>query len=126
MTFHLANHCPDMRGSRYRTKRWVLGFGAYGNVVLLVWANHLEDALDECIDWIAENVKGFLCDDEVARVYNDEIAKGVDSDTAWENATVDTTCGGNIGHWIHSWEWTILAENPDRKQLKEIIKQATR
>lgn len=126
MGFHLANLCPDMRGTRYPTKRWVLAFGAYGNHVLLVWANHLEDALDECLDWISENAPGLLCDNEVVECYQAALKDGKNDYTAWEDATVDTICGGNSGHYINSWECMILAENPDRSTLKEIIDRFTK
>ncbi len=49
---------------------YVLYFGAYGWTQLRVWANHLEDALDECIDWIVDNAPGLLADDQVAEEYN--------------------------------------------------------
>ena len=101
--------------------RFVLAFGAYGNVVLMTYSPHLEDALDECIDWIAEHAKGLLCDDAVNETYNRLIAEGKDAETAYQEATVDTTSGGNCGNYLNSWEVQILAENPDRRTLKEIV-----
>jgi hypothetical protein len=31
--------------------RYIPCFGAYGDTLLMVWANDLDDALDECVDW---------------------------------------------------------------------------
>lgn len=106
----------------FAKNRWCLAFGAYGSNVLLVWANHLEDALDECIDWIADHAPGLLCVNEVAEAYQRAIAEGKDEETAYTESTVDTICAGNCGNYINSWEVQILAENPDRRTLKEIVR----
>ena len=100
--------------------RYILCFGAYGWTKLMVWANHLEDALDEAIDYIADNYPGLLCDDTVAEEYNRLVADGMDPDKAHEEATVDNTCGGNCGHYINSWEWGIVAEDPTREEIKQL------
>jgi hypothetical protein len=103
---------------KYWTKhRYVLAFGAYGDTQLLVWANNLDDALDECIDWIVDNAPGLLCDDRVAEEYHRGIAEGMSEEDAHEAATADTTCGGNCGNYILSYEWSILVEDPTRAQL---------
>jgi hypothetical protein len=99
------------------TNRFVLHFGAYGWTRLLAYADNLEDALDECVDWIAEHAPGLLADDTVAEEYERLIAEGMDEDEAREEAEVDTTIAGNAGHYLNSWEWGILAENPTRAEL---------
>ena len=98
--------------------RFILHFGAYGETRLMVYADHLQDALDESIDWIAENAPGLLCDDEVNEAYQEAIDEGKTEDEAWEIAEQDTTCGGNCGNRILSWEWGILAENPSKEQIR--------
>lgn len=45
--------------------RYILAFGSYGHTVLMAFADNLEDAVDECIDWCAENAPGLLCTDYV-------------------------------------------------------------
>jgi hypothetical protein len=106
---------------RYWTKhRYLLHFGAYGWTRLLVWANSLDDALDECVDWIADNEPGLLCDDSVNEEYDRAIADGLDEEAAHDSATVDTTCAGNNGHYLASWEWGIMFEDPTRQQLKAL------
>jgi len=102
-------------------KRYVLWFGAYGETRLMVWARSLESALDECVDWIADNAPGLLADDGVHEQYKRLVAEGVDEEKAQEEATVDTTCAGNNGHYLNSWEWGIVAENPTRAQVLEIL-----
>jgi len=122
MSFHVINS-----NDRDWTKhRYVLAFGAYGWTVCLVWANHLDDALDECVDWIADNEPGLLCDEAVQEAYNEAIAEGESEEDAMTKAETDMTCAGNHSNYIASWEWTILAEDPDRATLKEIVAQATR
>jgi hypothetical protein len=110
----IAINSTDKSWTRHR---YVLSFGCFYNAVLLVWANSLEDALDECIDWLAEHKPGLLCDKAVQEEYERALAEGKDEETAYEESVVDTTCGGNNGHYINSWEWSILAENPSRADL---------
>ena len=50
--------------------RYLIGFGAYGWTVLMVWADSLDDAMDECADWCDIHAPGLLCDDEVKEEYN--------------------------------------------------------
>ena len=113
------------RDAAWTSHRFVLAFGAYGWTVLIVHANHLEDALDEAIDWIAGNAPGLLADEQVAEEYNRAIAEGKSEDEAQEIATVDTTCGGNAGHYLLSWEWGIVAEDPDRATILRIFEIVT-
>lgn len=108
--------------------RYILWFGAYGDTRLMVWANSLDDALDECIDWIADNAPGLLADEQVEEAYKEALAEalaeGLDQEEAEERAQdeamVDTTCGGNCGHYLLSWEWGILAEDPTRADILEL------
>ncbi len=103
--------------------RYVLWFGAYGTTLMLVWANHLDDALDECIDYIADPKNGLLehlADDAVHEAYNEAIRNGTSVDEAYEWAEQDTTCGGNCGHYLMSREWGLVVENPTRKELLTI------
>lgn len=104
-------------------KRFVLSFGAYGDTLLLVWADHLQDALDEAVDWIAENAPGLLADEQVNAAYNDAIAKGLDDEQACQVAEVDMTCAGNCGNFIPSWEWSVVSTFPSRERLKGIISE---
>ncbi len=105
--------------------RYVLAFGAYGDTKLLVYGNHLADAFDEAIDWIADNAPGLLCNAEVEEAYNAAVAEGQEEERAWESATVDTACGGNGGDYMHAWEWCIVAEDPSREELIA-IRESTR
>jgi hypothetical protein len=102
------------------SQRFILWFGAYGTTYLMVWANHLEDALDECIDWLADNAPGHLVDDQVNEDYAAAIAAGKSEEEAIEEAESDTTSGGNAGHYILSHEWGIVRENPSRADVLEI------
>lgn len=124
MSFHPINSRPRNSYGR-NPQRFVLAFGSHGWTVCLVWADHLEDALDECIDWIADNAPGLLRDEQVRGEYNRLIAEGKSEDEAFEESTADMTCGGNYDNYIASWEWRLLAENPDRQTLKDIVAQAT-
>jgi len=97
--------------------RYLLTFGVIGPKVLLVWANSLEDALDEAVDWLAEHAPGLLCDEEVREAYQNALARGLSEEDAQTEATMDTTQAGNEGHYLHSWEWTLV-EDPSRSQIK--------
>lgn len=100
--------------------RFILWFGAYGSTRLMVWANHLEDALDEAIDWLVENAPGHIVDDQVNEAYNAALAEGKSEEEAIEEAEADTTTGGNAGNHILSYEWGIVAEDPSRADVLEI------
>ncbi len=107
---------------RSRTReRYVLWFGAYGTTYLMVWANNLTDALDECVDWIAENAPGLLMDEQVNEAYREAIAEGKTEDQAIEHAEMEMTSAGNCGNYLASWEWGIALENPTRAQLLEFV-----
>jgi len=99
--------------------RYIFAFGAHGNYRLMVWANSVEDALDHCTGWIEENAPGLFCDDAVAQEFNDAKAQGLTDEEATEIAETDvTTLDGT--HYIPSWEWTIVAEDPTRSQILEL------
>lgn len=131
---------PDNRD--YTSHRYVLCFGAYGDTVLMVWANGLEDALEECGEWIADHAPGLFCDDSVKDQFEElyeeylsanretcsckgeeepceECTESARSD-AWEGSEEDTTRLDN-GHYLPSWEWGIVAEDPDRKTMLSLL-----
>lgn len=104
----------------FTSGRFILWFGACGPTQLMVWANHLEDALDEAVDWLADPENGhtgLLADDAVNGAYRDAIALGLSEEDAIEAAEVDVTIAGNCGNHILSWEWGITAENPTRAEI---------
>jgi len=103
--------------------RFILWFGACGTTRLMVWANGLESALDACVDWIADHAPGLLADEQVTDEYNRLRAENPSASDEWcqEQATVDTTCAGNAGHYLLSWEWGIVAEDPTRAEIKRMI-----
>lgn len=107
----------------YTKSRFVLWFGAYGWTRLMVYANHLQDALDECIDWLVEHAPGHICDEQVTEAYREAIAEGKSENEAYETAEQDTISGGNAGNHILSYEWGIICENPTRAELREMIAQ---
>lgn len=103
----------------YVESRFILWFGAAGGARLMVWANHLEDALEEAVDWIVDNAPGLLADDEVKEEYDRLRAEGKDEEEAMEGAEVDmTSCDG--GHYLRSDDWGIVAEDPSREEVLEI------
>lgn len=115
-------------GSKYLGQPvWVLAFGAYGDTLVACYAKGIESALDECVDWIAENAPGLLADDAVAEEFRRILAEKVGSganpederviEACQESAEVDTTCAGNEGHYLNSWEWTIVIERATRDEL---------
>lgn len=113
-------------GDRSWTRhRYILWFGAYGWTRLMVWANSLEDALDEAIDWISVNAPGLLADEQVAEAYREAIARGLSDEEAQQEAEIDTTSGGNCGNYLNSSEWGIVAEDPTRAEVKAIIGEAS-
>ena len=102
-------------------KRWLFHFGAYGWTRVLVYADSLDDALDEAIDWLVDNAPGHIVDDEVEEEYQRGIAEGLSEEEAMARAEEDTTCGGNAGNRILSYEWTVW-EDPTRADLKGLLR----
>lgn len=114
----------------YTHNRYLIGLGAYGWTILLVYANNLEDAIEECADWCHDNAPGLFCDDQVAEEYNRCIAASkMNADyaeradeyesEAYEQSTTDTiACDG--GHYFLSWEVHLISENPSRLELLAI------
>lgn len=96
--------------------RFVLWFGAVGTTRLMVWANGIEVALEECGDWIADHAPGLLCDEQVKEAFEEALAEGACTDDAWEHALEDTTPLDN-GHYLLSYKWGIDLEDPTRAQL---------
>lgn len=120
---------PGSRGDYLHL--FVLWFDAYGATRLHVYADNIEDALDECVDWIADHAPGLLADDAVFSEYTRllEERKENGDDTSDESvqeacqveAEVDTTIAGNSGHFLHSREWGIVFEDPTATQLYHYI-----
>lgn len=105
-----VDHRPDNR------TRWLFRFGACGWTTVLVLGGYLEDALDEAIDWLADNAPGLLADESVKEEYDRLISEGKTEEEAWEEAEQDTTSGGNATHYVNSWEWTVN-KNPGRAAI---------
>lgn len=105
------------RGDTVRGNCFVLCFGAYGWTRLMVWEDHLEDALDTAVDWLAEHAPGLLCTDAVDEAYTEALASGMSEDEAWDESLIDVTSAGNCGDHILSYEWNISLENPTRAEL---------
>lgn len=116
-TIHVVNGSERA----FTTSRFILAFGAYGWTRLMVWADHLEDALDIAVDWIAENAPGLLANEQVEAAYREAIAEGMSEEEAHIRATEDMTCAGNHGDYVASWEWTIVAENPSRSEVLALM-----
>ncbi len=106
--------------SHWTRHRYILAFGAYGWTKLLVWANSLDDALNEAIDWLVDNAPGHIVDDQVQEAYDEAIAAGMSDDKAAEVSTADCTSGGNCGNYILSYEWCVVSEDPPRSLIKQL------
>lgn len=119
-------------GERYFARhRFVLWFGAYGLTYVLVYANGLDGAIEEAAEFLAEHAPG-----HVMREWSDEhkdlirevceergIAfpegfEALEDDDKWaicETAEADLT--RTESGFLTSYEWGIVAEDPDRAEL---------
>ena len=105
--------------SHYTRHRYIIALGAYGWTQLLIWANCLEDAIEEAASWCEDNAPGLFCDDAVREEYERALADGKTQEEAWEASEVDTiSCDG--GHYFNSWEVHLVAEDPDRSTILEL------
>ena len=126
----MITYSPINFSERHTYDNYMLWFGACAPTYLLVWAPNLEDALDECIDWIKEHAPGLLCNDTVNEAYQYKLAEclelGIEQETAEERAIeyaeTDVTTGGNCGDYIMSDDWGIRGENLTAAELKNLRK----
>lgn len=117
----------------YYTHRYVLSFGAYACTHLMVYASSLDDALEECAEWVTDNAPGHIMahdSDELvelfeearAELFGDTQATELSDEQRWEceeQATADLTY--TESGYITSYEWTITLEDPSRAEIKAFI-----
>jgi hypothetical protein len=101
--------------------RYVLWFDAHAPLYLMAFANSLDDALDECVDYLEDaNLPGYFVDDIVNAEFARFVAEGMDEEDAREHAEADTTTAGNHGRYLNSEDWGVEAEDPTDAQLRQI------
>jgi len=98
--------------------------GAYGSIRCLVYADSLDSALDEFMDWAADNARGLYTEfsdadyreaaAELGLVWAEGITSDIDVDRIVGAAEVDHTMVGHTTYaWqtgligIPSWEWSV-------------------
>lgn len=132
-TGHLTMINPTMR--RFHDHAFVLCFGAYGWTRLHVYADSLEDALEECASWLADHAPGLITKQN-SDEYNDLMREACEeSNLVWpppkdcddyepyweaeESAMTDHT--RTEAGWIPSWEWGIALEDPTVPELYAFV-----
>lgn len=114
---------------------FVLWFGQCAPTFLLVFANGLEDALEEAAGWLADNAPGHIMEDwgdehkalvrEVCAEQEIAFPEGfeaLENEEQWaiaEQAEADLT--RTESGFLTSYEWGIALEAPDRKTLKAFL-----
>jgi hypothetical protein len=94
--------------NRMRTQLFAMHFGAYGTTRLLLWADHLETALELAAEWLAQYAPGHISTEEhigqlVKEVQEEE--PGISDEDAYEKATADLTY--TESGYLTSYEWTV-------------------
>ena len=100
----------------------------FGTTNLLIYANSLEDALDEGVDWLVDNEPGQLVDDQVNEQFQELLAERAAAGTPVEEGTEeywnvlqeaeeDTTPGGNASNRVARNAWGIQMEDPSERDL---------
>lgn len=123
----------DPSEAGFGNHRYIFHFGAYGDLHLLVWGNHLEDALETAAGWLADFAPGHLTDlseeyaAELISVREETGCKCSQEDpcdtcreAAQEAAEADMTY--TESGWLTSWEWGFT-EDPDRETILELQKR---
>lgn len=105
-----------LHDNKHEDKRWLLWAGAVCPETFLVWGD-LDDALDEVGEWAEKHAPGWFCDEAVADEYKRAIAEGLDEESAQQQAEVDTTSMCDGRHYMNSWEWGIVREDPTRAEI---------
>lgn len=129
----------------YTSHCYVLSFGAYSCTHLMVYASSLDDALEECAEWLADNAPGHIMlkgngndkrDPELDVLMADAckeagLAWPVPSSVEFNSADMQpywdaeqdayadlTECERG---YLTSHEWTIALEDPSRSEIKAFI-----
>ena len=125
---------PEDR-SDHGSNRWILGFGAYGDTLLSVWACGIEDAIEVAAAWLAEHAPGHVmadgCDEHTALVREACEHAGLAwpaPQDAWDDPryqaareSAETDLTYTESGYLTSYEWTIVAESPTRADLEKIV-----
>lgn len=106
--------------------RFVLSFGAHAPTHLMVYANSLDDALEECGEWLLEHEPGHFHDPDYSGVATEKactqcIPNEVFCDDCQQVAVTDMTY--TESGWLLSWEWSITLEDPSRAEIKAFISE---
>ncbi len=95
---------PTDRGQgRCRSQGWILQFG-WDPTEVLVYADHLEEALEIAVDWLVDNAPGRLSTDYVNEEYKRLIAEGKSVEEAQQEAEMDMTYV-DPGQWLDYNRW---------------------
>ena len=113
--------------------RYILWFGACGATYVLVYANSLDDALEEAADWLADNAPGHLTthsSGELKDLYTESLNdwrqehEGEPSEEdEWriqEDATADLTY--TEAGWLTSYEWGISGEDLTPAEIRTLAR----
>ncbi len=127
---HIINPSDRETGRYASTNRYVLWFGSSGSTYLMCWARSLEDALETCAGWLADNAPGLIMkhdDPELTELYREACVElDLDPDDsesyseAYEQATADLTY--TESGYLTSYEWGIVFdEGASRVDVKQWI-----
>lgn len=106
--------------SNFTAHRYILWFGQIVPANVMVWEDSLDGAFDKAIDWIVDHQPDLLCDDMVKEAFDAAVLEGLSKEEAFDAAMSDVSIGGNCGHSVLSYEWGIVAEDPDRATILQL------
>ena len=130
---HLVN--PGERD--YFDHRYILWFGAHSATYLAVWADSLDDALEEAGSWLVEHAPGLIMQHDSEELENlvREACKEAgldyppsDPGSAWESAEYQAAQDAAVTDltdtergYITSYEWGIALEDWSRDALVAFV-----
>lgn len=117
--------------------RYVLWFGACGPTHLMAYANSLDDALEECGEWLAKHAPGLImaawgeehsalvkeaCE-EAGLTYPPPSDVCADMDHHYQDAqqSAESDLTYTESGYLTSHEWGITLEDPTRSEIKAFI-----
>lgn len=115
---------------------FVLAFGAYGSTYLHVYAESLDDAIEQCAAWLADHMPGHIMKEwdedhtalvreaceERGLVYPPAAGADLESEgyyAAQEDAEADLT--RTESGFLTSHEWTVVLEDPSVEDLYNFV-----
>jgi hypothetical protein len=124
----------NANAKHWTQQTYVLWFGACSPTLLLVYANSLDDALEECSEWLADNAPGLIMPawgeehttlvkeacEEVGLAYPPSDGADLEADGYYDaQYTAEADLTYTESGYLTAYDWGIALENPSPKEIAD-------